>query len=252
MSWRKPPVLASEIWCTVPFEQRPKTIVDVLDDILFQLPACFSLRSNWRDLTEALDPGAGALKEQIKAMSQDLKSKLDWYWGYYGEHLQGIKELDKSELGNLPSIFTVPRKSLTSKSRFACPRAFRDTFAAQMIAKFSAGSLIAYGLLRSMRINNDGFEKEIDAHGDSILAAAACHESSGPSHSGCISMIFPLRCLVIEAVSDVQRAGAQEALNTWGKRRGVEKICSLQISTPPSDRRRLPFHYAEQNEIAYT
>ena len=243
MSWKKTLALASEAWCTIPFRNRPKTVSDVLDDILFQFPACFALRTRWQDLEKALDPEASFIRERTITRVQDLVSKLNWFWAHYGDHLQGNAPLELSEQGSLPSIFHHFLSSAKDKATFSFPINFRDTFAAQIIARYNAGNLLAYRLLSSMTPMNDGYVKEINIHGTSVLAAVAYHESLGPSRSGTISMMFPIRTLIVRAGSKVQRMAAQKALLTWGKRRGVERLCNLESSTAAGDVKGMSFQY---------
>ena len=248
MTWEKPPALASDAWCTIPFEHRPKTILDVLDDILFQFPPVYALRKRWLDLTEALDPEASAVREQVKAASFELLSKLSWFWSHFGEHLQGKLTLDMSDGMRFPTIFDRPMLSPSVETAFRIPTSYRDTFAAQTIGKYNAGAIIAYGLLRSITPMNEGYNNEINLHGESIMAAVAYHEASGPSHSGCISMIFPMRSLIVVTRSDPLREAAKEAILKWGRRRGVGKICNLQIEKPDaSEKFRMPFQYDDRS-----
>ncbi|KAI4254164.1 MAG: hypothetical protein LQ352_003243 [Teloschistes flavicans] len=234
------PALASEAWCKIPYRHRPKVIIDVLDDILLQLPACYTLRSRLRDMSEALHPEADVVKEQITSMAQDLKSKLDWFWGYYGDHLQGIKTLDPSEF---TSIFDDVSRARVDSATFSLPIEFSDTFSAQIIGMYNAGCLLVGGLIRSMDSNNDDYHSETNAHGESILSAVDYQEQLGPSHSGCSSMIFPLRSLIVEARCEDQRKRARRAIVTWGQRRGIVKLCNLQISRETGNKRRMPFEF---------
>lgn len=110
---------------------------------------------------------------------------------------------------------------------FTRPTKFRDTFAAQITAKYNTGNLLVYDLLRSLRATTDGYEDEITLHGDSILAAADSQESAGAQHTGCLSMIYPVSRLIVEAISENQRAEAQKPLRRWGKRRGVSRLCEM-------------------------
>ncbi|KAL8690999.1 MAG: hypothetical protein Q9218_003675 [Villophora microphyllina] len=240
MSWNTTPALASEPWCTIPYKHRPKTIIDILDDILFQFPACYVLRTRWRELTEALDAEADVVQEEFIVMAQDLKSKLDWFWSHYGDHLTGNTTLDSSEF---VSIFDALPLTNGSTATFSTPSSFRDTFSAQLTATYNAGCLLICGLLRSTTPMPDSYDEEINIHGQSILSIADYHEQSGPSHTGCISMIFPLRALIMEARSDDQWKAAQRAIVTWGKQRGVVKLCNLQMSRDGGDKRRMPFEF---------
>ncbi|KAI4194096.1 MAG: hypothetical protein LQ350_007963 [Teloschistes chrysophthalmus] len=234
LSWDTAPALASEAWCTIPYAHRPKTIIDVLDDILLQIPACYILRSRWRDLTAALHPDADAVETEVTTMAQELKSKLDGFWGYYGDHLLGLKEFDLSDFEN--TFDDVPR-SRADAAEFSLPVEFPDVFSAEIIARYNAGCLLICGLLRSMDSSGDSYGAEMKAHGETILSAVEYHEQLGPSHSGCISMIFPLRSLIVQAQSEDQRKAAQRAIITWGERRGIVKLCNLHSSRETEDKR---------------
>ncbi|KAL9578287.1 MAG: hypothetical protein Q9212_005812 [Teloschistes hypoglaucus] len=238
LSWDTAPALASEAWCTIPYIHRPKTIVDVLDDILLQIPACYILRTRWRDLKAAFHPDADTVEAEVTTMAQELKSKLDCFWGYHGDHLLGLKAFDLSDMDNM--FDDVPR-SRSHAAEFSLPVEFPDVFSAEIIARYNAGCLLICGLLRCMDSAGYNNGAEMNAHGESILSAVDYHEQLGPSHSGCISMIFPLRSLIVQAKSEDQRKAAQRAIVTWGERRGVVKLCNLQSSRDTEDKRSMPF-----------
>ncbi|KAI4088240.1 MAG: hypothetical protein L6R37_008230 [Teloschistes peruensis] len=240
LSWDIAPALASEAWCTIPYTHRPKTIIDVLDDILLQIPACYILQSRWRDLKRAYHPEVDVVEAEVTTMAQDLKFKLDCFWGYYGDHLLGLQALDLSDFEN---VFDDLPRNQAHAAEFSLPIEFPDVFSAEIIARYNAGCLLLCGLLRSMDSSDDNYGAEMNAHGESILSAVEYHEQLRPSHSGCISMIFPLRSLIGQAKSEDQRKAAQRAIVTWGERRGIVKLCNLQSSRDTEDKRSLPVEF---------
>ena len=222
-SWKQPPVFASDEWCTIPYSIRPKTPIDVLDTILLQFPTCYALRMRWCELTEAQNPEASAVRTQVEIEASMLLTRLDWFWEHYGDWLQRSDYLCARPPPEPVETPLSPRKPVT----FTVPTDFRDTFGAQLVAKYNTGKILMYGVLRSIRPLADGYEDEIFLHGESILRAVKYHENSGPTHSGCVSMIFPMRQLVMEATSETQQVQAQKALRRWGKSRGVAKLCEI-------------------------
>lgn len=240
--WRQPPPFASEEWCTIPYSIRPKTPTDALDTILLQLPACLAIRMRWRELTNARDPEASAVRAQVEARASMLLARLDWFWEHYGYWLQNGDYLHDGFPPEPVETPLSPRKPAT----FAIPTDFRDTFGAQLVAKYNTGNILMYGVLRSIRPLGDGYENEIFLHGQSILQAVQYHESSGPAHTGCVSMIYPLRQLVMEATSETQRVQAQKALRHWGRKRGVAKLCDIEAEVSTTDYLRMPFGRAQQ------
>lgn len=240
MSWKETPAFAFEEWCTIPYSIRPKTPTDVLDTILLQFPACYTLRTRWRRMAEASDPGARAVLTQVEIEASMLLSRLDWFWRHYGDWLQ--KKSDHPDDAPPPEPAQVPL-SPRKPDPFTVPTDFRDTFGAQLVAKYNTGNILMYGVLRSIRPLADGYEDEITLHGKSILQAVAYHEETGPTHTGCVSMIYPMKQLIMEATSETQRVQAQKAMRQWGRRRGVAKLCDLEVELASSDSRRMPFRY---------
>lgn len=238
MSWKQPPALASEEWCTVPYSIRPKTPIDALDTILLQFSACYALRTRWRDMIETSDPEANAVRAQVKIEAETLLSRLDWFWGNYGDWLQSSDSLH----GGPPPEAAEPPLSLRKGSTFTSPTGFRDTFAARVVAEYNTGNILMYGVLRSIHPMMYRFEEEITLHGESILQAVEYHEKCGCA-CGSRSIILPMKQLIMDATSEAQREQAQTALRRWGERRGIAQLCDLEVEIGTSEGHCTPFGY---------
>ena len=236
MSWKMPPLLASEEWCTVPFAISGKTAYDLLDDIFLQVPAAVILRTRWKGLVASgMDRDAEMLAPEVAAAGRVLLRKLDAWWN---EHIEEINNGSAHRHISPPLSPSDPESSPSPTSNFVVPKIFNDTFHAQTISKFNAICMAAFGMIRLVSTGVD-FRKEITLHGESILSAYRYHERAGVAHTGAISMLHQLIVLYYQAVTRKQREAAKSALLTWGKPRGIGKFVGGTVAASPSGYGRL-------------
>ncbi|KAL8715200.1 MAG: hypothetical protein Q9220_001158 [cf. Caloplaca sp. 1 TL-2023] len=208
-SWKSPPALESNEWCTIPFLIRSKTAYDLLDDISMQVPRCLILRHRFRDLKDS-----GKLRE-AEHLAPELES-----------HVHEIDEDPVSTDAILLSSSQSRAEPRDATRNFTIRYKYSNTAHATTIARFNTLCLIALGAMRQLS-SMTKYSDEITTHCDSILAAVQYHECAGAAHTGAISMLHPMIVAFHQAVSRKQRIAIRNALRAWGKPRGVDKFISL-------------------------
>ncbi|KAI4267265.1 MAG: hypothetical protein L6R38_008328 [Xanthoria sp. 2 TBL-2021] len=225
--WKRPPIIASEEWCNIPFSIHGKAIYDLLDDILIQLPACHILRRDYEALEKyGTSQEIERLALEVEAAGRALLHKLDIWWSVYG-HISHDRSFDERVCPPLPiNIHTDPPSGTFD---FFPNKSFGGSWHAQKIAQFNAISIGGFGLLNLA--TKKSYTKEITAHGESILAAVSFDQDCNVGNTGSTSMLFPLIVLYHHSTSNRRlQVATKAALHAWSKPRGVNKF--VREATP--------------------
>ena len=214
-------MIASEEWCTTPFSIHGKTVYDLLDDILIQLPACHILRRDYEALEKyGTSEEIARLALKVEAAGRALLHKLDLWWSVHG-HTSHNRPFDECVCPQLPIDSRIARPGGTFD--FSPQKLFSGSRHAQKIAQFNAINLTGFGLLYLS--TKKSYPKELTAHGESILAAVSFDQDCNVGHTGSTSMLFPLITLYYYSAADRRlQAATKTALHDWSKPRGVSKF----------------------------
>jgi hypothetical protein len=219
----EPSPFASEAWCTIPFQQNPKTVFDQLVDILLQLPSCLPCRNEMRRLKDVDPITSEILRRDLGTTSQHIFTRFIQFWDDqksqfdpdYDQRIEEITLLIQDDEANQRSLSLTPP--------------FQSSFAAYFASMYDAGSIIALGHLATASLCPDVYKWQMVLHGASILASVEYHEMHGPINPAAFSMIFPVKLVCLLSPSEIQRDIAREALARWGEKRGLADSCQ---STP--------------------
>ena len=217
----EPSALASELWCTVPFNQNPKTPFDKLLDILLQLPSCLPIRNEMRKLRETDSSTSECLRRYLGITAKHLLRRLEVFWqqhkdGIDPDYDQRIQRHDSHVASDLrcwePNLSMHP---------------FKSSVDAYFTSMYDVGQLIVLGFLGAASLVPSSYSQAAIMHGASILASAAFCETQGLFNGVSFSMVFPIKVVCLISPSEEQRTLAQIALLKWGSGRGLEDICKV-------------------------
>ena len=221
MTFARPSIFASDEWCTVPYLQQGKGLLDKLGDILLQFPRIYAARDSMR-AQQAQNRVSDQLGYNVEAQAQDLIARLQTYWQecrnviYSGYDYSSFFEITNFETESSDWIIEA-----------TVPITYRDPFIATSVAMYDAATVLAHALVCESGAGfTELYKQRIAIHCASILQAVLYHQSRGPNSGGSIQMVFPLKVVCRVTPSDDQRRQAQTALRRWGERRGVDGICN--------------------------
>ena len=141
MTTNKPHPFATQLWLTVPFENRVKNPSDELVDILLSLPGCLKLAGK---ISNQRSRDFHCIERTLHENVLNIMSQLDhWYEQYCFEAVEPDGRR-RTFLG--PSAEKIPEMS---GQQFDTPqrRIYRDMHTAVFSAIYDAASLITYSLL---------------------------------------------------------------------------------------------------------
>lgn len=221
MTTNKPHPFALEPWLTVPFENRLKTPIDKLVDILLSLPGGLALGD------EISNHGSGSLsciETRLYKYAQDVISQLDcWHQRYCAEVVEPNGQI-RTFLSQ-----SIKERLGVSDLRFVCPqgRAYRDGHTAVFIAMYDAANLLAFSLLSLVSPPTDQCNHRMQFHAQSILSANYFMESNGSTApaGGYVLMAFPLKIAGLWGPLQEQRDHAIRKLQNWDREGGSRNIC---------------------------
>lgn len=220
MTYARPSIFASDEWCTVPYVQQGKGLLDKLGDILLQFPEIYAARNSMH-AHQAQNRVSDQPRYNVEAQALGLIARLQTYWQesrnslYPGNDHSSFVEITDFESASSDWII-----------ENTVPVTYRDPFVATCVAMYDAATVLANSLVWESGAGfTEVYKQRVVIHCASILEAVAYHESRGPSSGGSIQMVFPLKVISRVTPSDDQRRQAQIALRRWGERRGVDGIC---------------------------
>ena len=221
MTFAQPSIFASDEWCTVPYLQQGKGLLDKLGDILLQFPRIYAARNSML-AQQAQDRVLDQLRYNVEAQAQDLIARLQTCWQQCGNAIY-----PGYDYGSFVESTNFEIESSDWIVEATVPITYRDPFVATSVAMYDAATVLANALIWESGAGfTELYKQRIVIHCASILQAVVYHESRGPNSGGSIQMVFPLKVVCRVTPSDDQRRQAQIALRRWGERRGVDGICN--------------------------
>ncbi|KAF8848301.1 hypothetical protein BDZ45DRAFT_733024 [Acephala macrosclerotiorum] len=214
----QPSLLASVLWCTVPFHRIEKTPFDTLVDILLQLPSCLPVRNEMRKTRESHTATSESLRSHLHTAASHLSSRLDDFW-------KDNKDTIDPEYHQRLIQATVSPSEIEADGRQPIP--FTSPAKAYFTSMYDAGKLITLSLLEAASLVPNSYSQGVVMHGASILSSAAYCETHGLFNRVSFSMVFPIKLVCLLSPSEMQRSLAQDALLKWGSERGLEDICKV-------------------------
>lgn len=222
MTTNKPQVFVLEPWLTIPFEERLKSPIDELVDILLTLPECLALYGKISNQASRCSRCIVRLQMNIPHIISRLDS---WHQQYCVE----IVEYDGRRRIFLDG--SAERRLDMSELKFYAPdmRTYHDIHTAAFIAMYDAANLIIFSVLKLVSMPTDQYSHRINFHTQSILSADTFIESSGFSAptGGAMPMIFPLKIVGLWGPHHEQRSYATAKLRKWDRQGELHGICRL-------------------------
>ncbi|KAE9368866.1 hypothetical protein N431DRAFT_547735 [Stipitochalara longipes BDJ] len=223
--------LSSELWCTVPFSNTPKTPFDTLVDILLQLPSCLPLRNEMRKNAYSNPTKSGLLKRQLGIAANNLFSRLDEFWEDYKEDIDPDYDQRLQQISCTSTFIT---EDWFTPHHLPCSHhfPFKSASDAYFTSMYDSGKLIVLGFLASISTGTSwyNYNRDIVMHGTSVLASATYCETLGVFNGVNFSMVFPIKLVCLLSPSEEQREMAREVLLKWGEERGLLDTC--QVAAP--------------------
>jgi hypothetical protein len=217
----KPSVLASELWCTVPFDQNPKAPFDELVDILLQLPTCLPCRNEMRNLQEKNPLKSEVLRRYIGSNAKHLLCRLGEFWENNKCEIDPNYDRRREEISSHLAEYEDREKQVVCKHQFQSPSN------AYITSMYDAGRVITLGLMGAASLAPNSYDRASIIHGSSILASAEYCEAQGLFNGGSFSMIFPIKLICLLSPSEEQRTLAQSVLSKWASKRGLADSCEV-------------------------
>lgn len=219
LTFDQPCSLASDLWCTVPFKQNPKTPFDRLIDLLLQLPSCLPYRNEMRSVQYENPTRFEILREYVGNAAKDLVNRLDDFWQEYKN------QVDPDYAQRMRTISS--RLPVDAEQETICTHPFKSPPDAYLTSIFDVGKVIALRILGAASSVPNLYDQAIIMHGASILASAAYCAAQGLFNGVSFSMVIPLKIICLLSPSDDQKALAQSTLVKWGSERGLADICEV-------------------------
>jgi hypothetical protein len=223
---RQPSIFAAEKWLTVPLEQKAKSPLDHIVEILTLMPETLSY-------SETLHPNPLSYTdtpERNPLESSYIIAKLETIWPQleelapeYGHNTSWLSLGDEVSPHILRLWNCTPRESV-----------FPDIVTAITIAFYHLAWLLVLSSLSSASISTGTsstiHDNLIIAHSSSILSAAAYIDGQ---RNGCayIRMVFPLRTVYLNSPSAEQRENTRYWLEMWRMNKGMGGICEVALAS---------------------
>lgn len=210
MTRNKTHAFASQQWMAIPFQKNPKTLFDLLVDILLSLLPCLTVADR---MIESSSEEAATLMPELRTLIQNSVSQID-LWS------QAASELNSGE------SCTHACSSLTDYGHDSLPYGpkpfqnlvYHDLPTAALSALYDTANVIIFNLLFLISPLGDRYEERIQVHAQSIISASEFIYANYCSDSlrGSLMMLFPLKVASIWSSSPRQRIqaiGVMQELN---------------------------------------
>lgn len=220
----EPSPFASTSWCTLPFQENPKDVFDLLVDILLQLPSCLPCRNEMRRLRDEDPIRSEMLRYDLDTNAQHNLKQLTTFWDEQKQHY------DPHYDRRIEEIISLIREDESAQQSLSSTLPFISSFAAYLTSMYDSGNIITLRCLAAASLCPDAYTWQIILHGASILASVAYHEIQGAINTGSFSMTFPVKLICLLSPSEVQRDIARDTLQRWGSRRGLVNSCQVAPS----------------------
>ena len=217
----EPSILASELWCTVPFNENQKTPFDKLVDILLQLPSCLPIRNEMRKLRDSDPSTSECLRRYLGITAKHLLHRLEEFWLHHKDEIDPDYDQRLLRLGSHPAgdfQYWEPNPYM---------HPFKSCANAYFTSMYDAGMLIVLGFLGAASLVPNSYSQAAVMHGATILASASFCEVQGLFNGVSFSMVFPIKLVCLISPSEEQKVLAQIALLKWGFERGLADICKV-------------------------
>ena len=221
MTKNKPHAFASQPWLTIPFENRSKTPIDELVDILLSLPGCLSLGDKMLDQDNRYLSG---VETSLHKHVLSIISQLDyWICQYCAEVVEPDGQRRTFLTGSSENMLDARGLSFDAPQM----RTYSDVDTAAFSAMYDAANLIAFSLLLLVSPPIDKHVHRIHFHAQSILSSDDFVESNdSPAPAGrSLLMVFPLKIASLWAPLLEQREYAVRKLQNWDREDESHSIC---------------------------
>ena len=217
-----PSRFVSRAWCTVPFSVHPKAPFDTLLDFFLLLPGHLDRRDRMMKHKDQDLKTAEIIRQDLEADVLQLNLELDDFWEQ--NHGQMNRDYSYPSFSEGSDFY-----KLVIPSRFPGTSQLKESSAARVMSMYDAARVITYAILASLSLKPKAYYREIELHAASILSVDFGHQKDLPQSGGLVSMIWPLKVILLASPSEQQRKDAQAAIRRWELTRGTPAPCQYRF-----------------------